>query len=247
MKREDSCLYPVKGYCGKCPSCLAFKARQWAVRCTHEMLQHKASSFLTLTYSKKHLPEGGTLIKADLQKFIKRLRFNNPEIKFKHYSIGEYGGKLGRPHYHLILFGLEFQDQTFWKKTKTGNILYRSKNLEKSWKLGHSYIGKVTLKSIKYVAGYTYKQVLGKKADAHYQGKLPEFNNMSKQPAISLEYYKANKHQIFEKGTVQLEDKHISIPQYYRDLYQEEFPELFHAYRQARRKAYTISRLQLKE
>lgn len=54
------------------------------------------------------------LDKTDVQKFIKRLRFNiNQYVKksvisgdaaIRYYCIGEYGGTTKRPHYHLLFF-----------------------------------------------------------------------------------------------------------------------------------------------
>lgn len=71
-----------------------------------ESFQHKYSSFLTLTYRDEDLPlnEFGlpTLNPRDLTLFWKSLR--NDGVSIKYYSIGEYGGKFGRPHYHAICF-----------------------------------------------------------------------------------------------------------------------------------------------
>lgn len=57
-----------------------------------------------------HIPEGAPTINVEtLQKFHKRLRKNiskklGGEYKYRHFSIGEYGGKNGRPHYHTNLY-----------------------------------------------------------------------------------------------------------------------------------------------
>ena len=44
------------------------------MRCVHEMQMHDASCFVTLTYRPECLPEGGSLLYADFQAFMKRLR-----------------------------------------------------------------------------------------------------------------------------------------------------------------------------
>lgn len=71
-----------------------------------ESFHHKFSSFLTLTYRDEDLPFNSfglpTLSTDDLSSFWKSLR--NDGVKIKYYSIGEYGGKFGRPHYHAIVF-----------------------------------------------------------------------------------------------------------------------------------------------
>lgn len=38
----------------------------------------------------------------DVQKFFKRLRKSG--LKFRYFGVAEYGGKRGRPHYHIIFF-----------------------------------------------------------------------------------------------------------------------------------------------
>ena len=44
------------------------------MRVIHELAGYKDAVFLTLTYSDDHLPDNGSLVVADLQKFFKRLR-----------------------------------------------------------------------------------------------------------------------------------------------------------------------------
>ena len=71
--------------------------------------------FLTLTYADEHLPPNGSLVVADLQKFIKRLRKHyakrNNGIKLRYYACGEYGDRYGRPHYHAIICGLSLRQE----------------------------------------------------------------------------------------------------------------------------------------
>src|SRR5882672_6540477 len=59
--------------CGRCVGCKLERSRQWAMRCVHESKLHKDNVFVTLTYDNENLPAGGTLIKRDLQLFMKRL------------------------------------------------------------------------------------------------------------------------------------------------------------------------------
>ena len=62
--------------------------------------------FSLYTYSDDHLPDNGSLVVADLQKFFKRLRKQyakrNTCIKLRYYAC-EYGDRHGRPHYHAIV------------------------------------------------------------------------------------------------------------------------------------------------
>lgn len=147
---------PVIVACGRCSGCRLERSRQWAIRCMHESSLHEFNSFITLTYAPKHLPPGGTLVLKHWQQFMYRLRKKYGKgIRFFH--CGEYGEKLGRPHYHAILFGLDFADKTKWKMRR-GYQTWRSKSLEKLWPFGHSEIGSVTFESAAYVARYILKK-----------------------------------------------------------------------------------------
>ena len=106
--------------CGRCLGCRAAKSKEWAQRLLNEQAYWRTESFITLTYDDKNLPEGGKLVKSDLQLFFKRLR-KNIDWPIKYYACGEYGDVTFRPHYHAIVFGIDKRD---------------SKNIIKSWDKG---------------------------------------------------------------------------------------------------------------
>lgn len=139
--------------------------------------------FLTLTYDDDHLIFGGAkhaiLNPRDLTLFFKRLRKRyGPGIR--HFSCGEYGDKSSRPHYHAIVFGLDFEDKQEFS-AKDGYRLYRSDSLDNLWSHGHCIIGDVTFESAAYVARYVMKKRLGKTAEEYEQeGITPEFVRMSR-------------------------------------------------------------------
>lgn len=142
--------------CGKCPGCKLEQSRQWAVRCLHEKRLHTESCFVTLTYDDAHLPPGNTLVKADLQNFLKRLRHDTgPGLRF--FACGEYGSKTLRPHYHLLLLNSDFADKKLIKSGSAYN-LYGSARLSKLWPFGHHALGDVTFESAAYVARYCMKK-----------------------------------------------------------------------------------------
>ena len=74
VEYPDGLLVP----CGKCLACRIARRQEWSMRVIHELAGYKDAVFLTLTYADEHLPPNGSLVVADLQKFIKRLR--------KHYA-----------------------------------------------------------------------------------------------------------------------------------------------------------------
>lgn len=139
--------------CGKCVECQKQKSEEWVVRCKEELKYHKTSCFITLTYAKTN----GDLNYEDFQKFMKRLRKNTgKEIRF--FMCGEYGDKGNRPHYHCILFGIDFnEDKKKLYIDSRGNQLYTSAFLEKTWKLGICTVGEVTSESIRYCTKYMNK------------------------------------------------------------------------------------------
>ena len=140
---------------------------------------------------------------------------------------GEYGDKLKRPHYHALLFGQTFNDQTNMGRTNT------SKELEKLWGKGYTTIDQVTFNSAAYVARYTVKKVYGNNTDAHYTrldadtGELivvrPEFAQMSRNPGIGATFYAKYWPEIFQArdGVVLPGGKQQSAPRYYNKILKE--------------------------
>lgn len=134
----------------------------------------------------------GSLVYADFQKFMKRLR-RRTGAKISFYVGGEYGEELLRPHYHACLFGYDFSDKVYFKKSASGERLYTSKFLDSLWPFGFATVGSVSFQSAAYIARYCMKKVNGQLAKSHYEtitddgeiiDRLPEFNHMSLKPAI---------------------------------------------------------------
>lgn len=138
-----------------------------------EAAKHSESSFWTLTYANENLPEGGTLVPADLRNFLKRLRLVahfERGVRLRHFSVGEYGDETFRPHYHLAIFGLGYGE--------ADRLL-----VERAWKLGHVYGGDLTPQSAQYIAGYVTKKMTSHE-DPRLLGRYPEFARMSLRPGI---------------------------------------------------------------
>lgn len=210
--------------CYWCSVCRYARTKEWALRCALEAKSHKQMSFLNLTYRTPDLPEGGTLVKRHCQDFLRALRYRTG-VRFRYYLSGEYGSLKGRPHYHVLVFGVAFEDQYPWRMSGTGHQLYRSELAEKCWPYGHVEIGTVTLNSAKYVAGYIRKKIVGDEADNHYEGRLPEFSLMSLKPGIGVPWYEANKDMMFREGFIRVDGRSYHIPRYFRQMYEKENPE----------------------
>lgn len=161
------CLFPYKNLnenskaykygitqfeCGGCPECLQKKSRVWALKCSMEA-KVSQGMMITLTYDTYIYDDNGNIIgeqlpssdmrvdKRDLQNFFKRLRSHFPDKKIRYLATAEYGKRTHRPHYHCLIFGLVFDDLREYKKSKRGNVIYRSRTLEKIWQGGKTHKG----------------------------------------------------------------------------------------------------------
>lgn len=216
--------------CGKCIGCRLKRASEWAIRCVHEAQLHDVNTFITLTYDDKSLPPNGSLVKKDWQMFMRRLR-KRVDVPIRFYMAGEYGEKQKRPHYHACLFGFDFEDKYFFKKSRSGEDLFRSPMLEELWPYGHSTIGAVTYESAAYVARYITKKIGGSREIEHYGGeildpdtgeltlkRLPEFNLMSRKPGIAADWIDEYSSDIYPSDEVVLSGKRVRKyrpPKYY--------------------------------
>lgn len=238
--------------CGQCTGCRLERSRQWAIRCQHETSMHEDNCFITLTYDNKNLPADGSLDKIHYQKFMKRLRKKFPSQKIRFYHCGEYGDQLGRPHYHALLFGFDFKDKTYHKKTKIGDILYTSEILDKLWGKGHCYIGSATFESAAYVARYIMKKINGEQKFDHYNeidestGEIicslePEYTTMSRRPGIGKKWWDKYKQDVYpsEEVIIKKGGKNIAIPppKYYENQYEIDNPVQHQQMKQRREKA----------
>lgn len=215
-KNYNKELAPIDIPCGKCIGCRIDKSISWAIRMTKESESHDQNCFITLTYSPEHLPDNSSLIKTDLQKFIKRLRKKTGK-KILYYAVGEYGDKTLRPHYHLCLFGFKFSDMDKKypiKNHDTNSSVYSSPSLSKLWGLGHCTVGNFTFRTAAYCARYVTKKIYGEKAQEHYKDRIPEFALMSLKPAIGLTWLENNLREI-EDGKISCNNKTLSLPRYY--------------------------------
>lgn len=174
--------------CGRCIGCRLERSRQWAVRIMHEASLNDDNCFITLTYDDVHLPSDGSLRKRDFQLFMKRFRQECGE-RIRYFHCGEYGEDFSRPHYHACIFGFDFKDKVFYKKTNCGDNLFTSYQLERIWGKGFCPIGSLTFESAAYVARYCTKKVNGPLAEEHYKGLQPEYATMSRRPGIGKGWY----------------------------------------------------------
>nr|UXQ87964.1 MAG: replication initiation protein [Microvirus sp.] len=228
--------------CGQCIGCRLARSQMWAVRCMHENQQHQQSAFITLTYDEEHLPHDNSLNPIHLQKFIRRYRKKYGKIRY--LSVGEYGDKLSRPHYHAIIFGHEFTDTDIHSEEE-GLITYHSPTLNTLWGKGYTTTGQVSIESAAYVARYCLKKITGDQKNAHYEttcqttGEIrqlhPEFNNMSRRPGLALDWYKQFNTDIFPSDETVYQGKIIKTPRYYEKQLEKADPGLLQTIKLSRK------------
>lgn len=220
--------------CGQCIGCRLQYSRDWANRCMLELYYHKSAYFATLTYNDAHLPRSwsvdketgeafpaATLVPGDFQKFMKRLRFRFKDQQIRFFGAGEYGSESFRPHYHVILFGLELPDLQLLKQSRLGDQYFVSESFQSCWRdldgqdIGYTLLGSVSWETCAYVARYIMKKQKGA-LSVFYEdlGIESEFSRMSLKPGIGFQYYQDHKDTMwkFEKINVSTKNGGLSFP-----------------------------------
>lgn len=190
--------------CGKCNYCLQKKRAEWSFRLLQEYKQADSAVFLTMTYAEDSMPVNDCgypqLVKRDVQLFTKRLRKASGDVQLRYYTVGEYGTKTLRPHYHSIMFNVP------------PNVL---KRIQTFWPYGHIHVGTVTPASIHY----TTKYVINRHGD--FQTRSQPFSLMSKRPGIGSSYLHTHKHWHINgmRTHTMVNGVPAALPRYYKDKF----------------------------
>lgn len=222
--------------CGRCITCRLDYSRQWAMRGVCELQSTEIAAFITLTYDKKHLPANGSLVKADYQKFLKRLRRRGYE--FTYMLCGEYGENKGRPHYHAIIFGESFKHPEYdvdddgvplWSLAPVAQSsempLYVNDELTDIWGMGHVVFGDVSFAAIQYVSGYVTKKITGEMAKEHYGDRLPEFMRVSLKTPIGSRWFDKFESDVYPSDEFVFEGKVMRPPKYFQKRFAKKYPD----------------------
>lgn len=201
-----------KGYkytlipCGECYYCKKLYRSQWANRLYTESLYYDRTYFITLTYN-----YNPTFLKRnDLRLFILRLythfnRLYGSQIKY--FASGEYGSLNGRPHYHLIVYGLpELQIDD----------LKNCDEIRSLWNKGIVQVVPAEYGSFNYVAGYTAKKLDNLICDK----KIKPFCVMSK--GLGKRYFDEHKDKLYHQDSLCISNRNstymTSLPRYFDKL-----------------------------
>lgn len=226
---------PLSLACGQCIGCRLEKQRNWAIRATHEAQMHDKNCFLTLTYSDADLPTDRSLDVQHWQKFAKRVRKNVGPFRFLH--CGEYGPVNLRPHYHALIFGLDFtEDSIPLAGRNPGHELRVSAQLTKLWPHGFHTVGPITSATTNYVASYTVKKVTGPAKETAYQrvhastGECwdvkPEYATMSRNKGLGHSWFQKFHDDVYPSNFVVFNAQPVTPPPYYDQLLANDDPTL---------------------
>lgn len=202
IKDAMKCLNPTQFMgqktipCRQCMNCRINAQRVWAARIQLEGFFHSISTFATLTYAESDTlnPEAedhnsnmeyvvghdgiyrSTLNVEHLKNFRRRLQrlVKHEDGNFRHFGVGEYGKKTERPHYHIMLFGLD-PDQAYPYIQKAWSI--RGKPI------GHIMCSEINASRSAYIAQYTVKKMVDENhPDERFKlkGRVAEFMRSSK-------------------------------------------------------------------
>lgn len=169
-KIDRSAVSKIPVPCRKCPPCLAKRSNHWIFKLLQQDKIATSAYFCTFSYSNEHMSKQTgrisakgymTLVKADFQKYMKRLRkLHQDGTILKYYAVGEYGSTTYRPHFHAILFNST------------------PENIEASWPFGRVYIDEVNGNTVAYTTKYMHK---GRLIPVHQNDdRVPEFQLFSK-------------------------------------------------------------------
>lgn len=193
--------------CGKCVPCRLAFGRDWTTRLVVEAASYRPEVcwFVTLTYADAFLPRsaGGraTVRLSEVSAWVRRLRDRG--LVFRFFAVSEYGDRFGRPHYHVLVFGLELPDLL---PVPDGSGLMWSPLLTATWGRGHVGVGRLSLASVRYVAQYAVKRALpGAVGFSPGDDREIESQVMSRKPGIGLRWARGN-------ASALLSDARVTLP-----------------------------------
>lgn len=209
-------------------------ASEWCFR-IHSEAENSFVYNALLTYDDAHLiykDDMPVLEKRHFINFMKRFRervYRHFGARLRFFCVGEYGGKKGRPHYHVILFS----DVDLHTLEGACNSLdFVSCHLEESWQNGFCDVepmlnpGATTRYLVNYLVANTDVR--------NYDKDTKPFRHMSRRPAIGADWI--SKHPQLCKAMVERDDYlvpygkgHMQLPRYYKRKIMPEYMQIAHA------------------
>lgn len=241
--------------CGQCSGCRYRRRMDWAIRLEHEAKLHPDAIFLTLTYDDENLPHGGSLFHDHISDFVRALRQKlkrkRIEATIRYFGVGEYGGELGRPHYHVILFGwfppdvrLAYVKRNFSRYSPEFQAMfgaegikhYSSDIISSVWAKGMAHFSTVSPATMQYVTKFHIDKVTGDKAVDFYQSSIgdevyslePETARMSRMPGLGTGWIEKYWRDVYPRGhLITRNGVPFAPPKFYDRWLEDNKPEVF--------------------
>lgn len=199
--------------CGLCIACRVNRKREWVGRLHLEAEYSGPSSFVTLTYNDQFVPKDYALDARDFQRWYDRVRKTSGIGTVRYFMKGEYGDEAGRPHFHVLLFGvpplpgyIERLHECWSKHSRKGQ----------QFSMGHVDVGLVGAGSIDYVANYAVEKLNGELAKETYGERTRPYTRMSRNPPIGYQGFNAIKNSLYTRSGAVLLAQHGDVPCRYK-------------------------------
>lgn len=225
LRLKNGLLVP----CGHCTPCHIAYAAEWTTRLMleYEYWDVQDCCFLTLTYDDLHYPINGSLVPKHLASFIDTLRerMRRQGCKIKYYACGEYGDKSNRPHYHLILFGVGYDEMR--TDCVNGQYVNQLPLVSDIWPYGSHFVGSVTSDSCRYVADYVQKAYSGDLLVKLYtsKGLVVPFRRSSR--GIGLRWFVEHRDDVIKDGYIRIKGIKRAVPKYFIRKLCGDLPKLY--------------------
>lgn len=160
---------PCQFRCGQCTGCRVLKQSSWMLRNLMEYARSTSGQLLTLTVAPEHYRpdlDGAKLIKNFFNALRMRDRRAFGTSPVRYFGCLEYGGTLGRAHYHFLIYNAEIHFSMEQGLTAT-----------ELWPHGHIHLGSYRKASVRYVTAYLMER--------DWQGNRPR-PFMSRRPGIGF-------------------------------------------------------------
>lgn len=219
--------------CHHCVSCRIDSIKYWEMRLKYEYIT-QPSAFVTLTYDDYHLvyhnedilnaeynrlgvPLGvtrskfalsagfwPTLCHRHLSNYLIALS-RKSLTKFKWFCASEYGSDRFRPHYHLLVFGLDFASH--------------AKLFKKCWPHGSVKVLPVLHGSFRYVLKYLEKQQSPDVTDSLYFDFGVDAPSISASNHLGEGFFALHAKEIAETGFVRIGSRHVPVSSYHSNKF----------------------------
>lgn len=163
---------------------------------------------------------GSLNYRGHISPFYKRLRARTG-LKLLHYTVGEYGEKTMRPHYHACLFGIDFTEGA--RIVRGGeHRLWTNQLLEETWQIGQASAGLLNQQTANYTASYITKKLRGTDGYVHLDDQTGEITwleqpraHASTRPGIGATWVKQWGDLAYAHDHVVIDGRPRKLPKYY--------------------------------